>query len=599
MQNFETVLRCEQKPFDQRKSTFHTMNITFADLSYSVRTSVFTKERKQLLSNVCGDFRSGELTAIMGPSGAGKSTLMDILAGITTLNVTGSIQVNGIERDVATFRRSSAYIMQDDNLQVLLSVQEAMDIAADLKLDISTHDKQRVINGILKELGLDVARQTLTKCLSGGQRKRLSIALELISNPPIMFLDEPTSGLDSVTSHQCFELMKSLARQGRTIVCTVHQPSAMIFEMIDHLYVIAQGHCVYAGSPANVVIYLKGLGLRCPTYHNPADYLLEVTSGEHGDHLTQLANTSANGKRHEWRKYSVMSIDHKYGSTISNAIGSWRQISTLMRCNATKLSRDKILTYARLSISFFVALLTGTACYGQGKDAANVLYNIGLLSFTEQFLMFLSMNNSLIFFSLELPTLRREYFNRWYTLHSYFLANRLADLPIELIAITSYSVVIYFLSGQPHDSTRLGMFLLSLVLVCLVSQAIGLLIGACFTVRTAAILGPIAVVPAMLLSGFFVQPQDVQRPLKWLFDLSFCKYARDGLIYAMYGLDRPRMACSETEYCHFSSPKVVLKAFDATHVNYWFSMSVMCGFYVVLNAMAYFALRLRLKIQFQ
>ncbi|XP_063244675.1 ATP-binding cassette sub-family G member 4-like, partial [Bacillus rossius redtenbacheri] len=191
-----------------------------------------------------------------------------------TRGVSGAVLTNGLPRQPRLFHKLSAYIQQEDLLQPRLTALEALQVAADLKLgrELTAPQRAAAVEELLGCMSLKECCDTRTERLSGGQRKRLSVALELVNNPPVIFLDEPTTGLDVVTMKKCIMFLKTLARQGRTIVCTVHQPSSSLFRQFDNVLVLARGRCVYHGSPGHVVHFLEAVDLPCPTSHNPADF---------------------------------------------------------------------------------------------------------------------------------------------------------------------------------------------------------------------------------------------------------------------------------------------------------------------------------------
>ncbi|XP_005179745.1 ATP-binding cassette sub-family G member 1 [Musca domestica] len=281
------------------------IDIEFENIRYTVKKFSFAEKKfvaKEILHGINGSFRSGELTAIMGPSGSGKSTLLNVMTGFRCSGVSGNVRVNGtpIATTSQKFRELSCYIHQDDLLRPQLTVGETMMLATHLKLGfkISKQEKVRLVKHILSLLGLEHRYNVKAGKLSGGQKKRLAIALELISNPSVLYLDEPTTGLDSSSCSQCISLLKKLAALGHTIVCTIHQPSALIFEMFDKLYTVVEGHCMYQGPVKELIPFLADQNLMCPSYHNPADFLLEVAVGDYERDLEKLIN-AANKKYFE------------------------------------------------------------------------------------------------------------------------------------------------------------------------------------------------------------------------------------------------------------------------------------------------------------
>ncbi|XP_017095715.2 ATP-binding cassette sub-family G member 4 [Drosophila bipectinata] len=584
------------------------VDMEFKELSLTVNLG-FKRGSKEILHNVCGKFPGSQLIAIMGPSGAGKSTLLDALSGFKTTGVDGSILLNGRRRDLPSFRRMSCYITQDDRLQPLLTVNENMHIAADLKLGdtVSYEEKESRIEDILLLLGLYNHDQTLTVRLSGGQKKRLSIAMELINNPTVMFLDEPTTGLDSSSCTKVLELLKRLTSQGRTIICTIHQPTAKLFQIFDQVYVLSAGNCVYQGSTQKLVPFLQSVELPCPMYHNPADYIIELACGEYGfDKIDTLKSATENGSCLTWfnnpssvlraetlmRKFPIP----KKSKTRSLEDTSYtNQCSVLLRRGYIKAKRDTTMTHLRIGVNIAVAALFGAMYDHTGREGSRVLDNYNLLFAILMHHSMTTMMLTVLTFPIELSILIKEHFNRWYSLKAYYTAMTLVDLPVSILSCFLFTVIVYLWSYQPMEWVRFWMFFVISLMTVFVGQSFGLMIGAWFDVTNGTFLAPVLTIPMMMFAGFGVTLRDLPSYLKWGSHISYLRYGLEGFIAAIYGLDRGTLACDEALYCHYRYPKKFLEEITMRGDQFWNDVIALTLMIVIFRLASYMILKAKIK----
>eukprot|EP01053_Blabericola_migrator_P003058 Blabericola_migrator_1__3057@NODE_1891_length_3602_cov_51_942291_g976_i1_p2_GENE_NODE_1891_length_3602_cov_51_942291_g976_i1NODE_1891_length_3602_cov_51_942291_g976_i1_p2_ORF_typecomplete_len523_score42_29ABC_tran/PF00005_27/8_3e28ABC2_membrane/PF01061_24/3_2e19AAA_21/PF13304_6/2_6e08AAA_21/PF13304_6/1_6e03SMC_N/PF02463_19/0_33SMC_N/PF02463_19/0_00046AAA_15/PF13175_6/0_001T2SSE/PF00437_20/0_00017T2SSE/PF00437_20/76AAA_29/PF13555_6/2_6e05MMR_HSR1/PF01926_23/0_00028AAA_33/PF13671_6/0_00063RsgA_GTP len=273
------------------------------DLTVEVGTK--SHEPRVILNHVQVVFQPCKLYAIMGPSGSGKTTFLNAIAGRTRTRITseppvdkrlspgctrltGRLYLNGCSVSGADIQRHSRYVMQRDELMPFLTVEETITFGAKLKLkSASAQEIATSVERVIHELALEGCRHViignaLKKGVSGGQKKRVAIALELLDDPQLIFLDEPTSGLDSSLAFDIIKILAKMAHSGRTVVATIHQPRSQIYSLFDNLLLLSLGDVMYQGPASDATNYFRDLGYHCPATFNAGDFLLDLLTPKEG-----------------------------------------------------------------------------------------------------------------------------------------------------------------------------------------------------------------------------------------------------------------------------------------------------------------------------
>ncbi|RWS10609.1 ABC transporter-like protein 12 [Dinothrombium tinctorium] len=551
--------------------------------------------RKVILDRQSGGIYGGQLTAIIGPSGAGKSTLLESLAGRRRKGLRGEILVvydsDYIERGS---RIKVAFIGQKDHVIEVLTVRETLLFATQLKNYNRIQNRyyhQRLVNSILKELNLEICADVRVSKISGGQLKRLSFGIELISGPDILMLDEPTSGLDSSSAFQCILLLrkltdlknKELSCKPPAIICSIHQPSARVLNIFHQIYVLSyDGRCLYQGSPYALLSHLSRFNLHCPHFHNPADYIIEIASGDYGlDPINKLAIAECNREIDILNEEKMLLSCSKFIITsnptkmkqvrvpISKVIEKlkkqpfpyFRHTWLLLKRTYFSTIRDPKLTWFRISQAIFIGLLMSylydypigeadgclpTATNLNNKEAvivptlAGTQDNISFIFFITLFTVMASMMPTVLTFPSEVAVLIQERNNGWYSCWVYYWTKVLADSPYQILITIMFCCIIYPMTGQIHSYWRFAMFNFIMILVATIAQCVGMLFGTLYvkSVQNAVFMAPLSMAPMFLLSGFFGKISKIPIVMKPIAYSSYVKYAFEALIVTFYGYDR-------------------------------------------------------------
>ncbi|KAI8118946.1 ATP-binding cassette sub-family G member 1 [Lucilia cuprina] len=613
MDEIESVERLQNdtKSEFQILPTGYKVNIEFSNLTYEVPDH--KQGMKPILKNINGQFQSKQLSVIMGTSGSGKTTLINLLAGYRINKTSGIININNRPQNLKQFHKMSRYILQHDHVSPHFTVMESMIFAAKLKLNayFNEDEREEEINKVLNILHLKNQANTKVSKLSGGEKKRLydfCLALELLNIPTVLFLDEPTTGLDEFSAMQCISILRCLVASGRTIICSIHAPSARMFQMFDHVYILADGECVYQGSTTNVLPYVTNIGFECPITYNPADFIIEVAAREYGDFHEKMVNEVKNGKIYNWLPVEQKQIEYLNSSKLEefeleinpnlykHRTTPWLlEYRILSRQMLTQMWRDKSYIKLKIFIKLFLAFFISVVYTGIGTNATMLIYNYHLTFLTAISFIFLSMCPMLAHVPLEMNYLRREHFNQWYRLSSYFMALITTQLPDIFLLGTICSALLYFSTDQPMELYRFILFALVTILTSMTASSYGLAISSRLNLLNSLFLGPCIISCWVIFANHSVGNPNLSTFEKILMYSGYIRHSVEGFMSALFDFNRADSICPPDEvFCMLKKPRYLKKLVGFENLNYVHSILYLIGFYIFFNIFAYVNFKCRL-----
>mmetsp|Transcript_20390 Transcript_20390/g.49326 ORF Transcript_20390/g.49326 Transcript_20390/m.49326 type:complete len:724 (-) Transcript_20390:11-2182(-) len=505
------------------------------------------KEYQTILKEVSGYFPAGKFTAIMGASGAGKTTLLNAVAGEAAGGqLSGQVLVNGGSVDSTTMRKLRAFVFQDDVMLGTMTVREVINMSARLRLppEMPIEEKLQRVDQVIEILHLERCAETIMGYagerggISGGERKRTGIAIELITNPSVVFLDEPTSGLDTYTAHSVCSTLKQLALAGRTVVATIHQPSSDIFHMFDNLTILAHGSILYQGEARASLAYFAEKGLPCPEDVNPADHIfMRILNDQDAETVEQrqaaavrvenlLKDYKSSSRYQEVEVQARVKGVQMQGQALGGSASVATQMSVLCKRAFSNMLRNKLLLRAKLGQSIFMALLVGLIFRDLKLTQQSIQDRTGAMFFVSVNVTFSATFGVLSAFGNERTVFERERSVGMYTTLAYFCSKILVELPMNIIFPFIQGTIAYWLIGfQPFVGKWL-VWCINFVLLNNVGTAFGITIACTFkSLEVTLAVAPLFILPLMLFSGFFVSSTGIPVYFDWIKHISPMKYS--------------------------------------------------------------------------
>lgn len=437
--------------------------LTFKDVTVSTKGN----PPKILLNNVSGQITGG-FWAIMGASGGGKTTLLSTLSlrlDTNYMNIEGDMRLNGQQYDKRFLKAVSAYVMQDDLLHAELTVYETMYYAAQLRLiDVNEQGREDRIKEVITMMGLDHCRDVIIgdskrKGISGGERKRVCVGMELLRRPKLLFLDEMTSGLDSSTSLKLCTTLKQIADRGEcTVICTIHQPQQKIFELFDNLILMKKGAIFYQGSAMKCIRFMETLGHPLPPGENPADHFLDII-------------TPRGDNQHEGQVLTVpidltLGVNMNFYDDNLDFSRSWLdQFIILTGRNLKQYWRNRDVIFMNIAITLLIATFISQGIWNDiGTDQKSNTTRLPSLFFACVSQGIVASLQSVNSFPGERALVMRERANGSYYVSSYFAAKTVSDLLTQVWYPIMFTCVVYPEVGYQPDARKFFIYMMFMIM---------------------------------------------------------------------------------------------------------------------------------------
>lgn len=500
---------------------------------------------KSLLSSVSASLAPGTLTAILGGSGSGKTTLLNTISSriaSSRLSQSGSVLFNS-QPGIENIR--SAYVMQTDILLPTLTARETLQYSADLRLPppSTAVERKRVVDEVIMELGLKEAADTrvgnhVNRGLSGGEKRRVSLGVQMLANPSVLFLDEPTTGLDASSAFQLVRTLKNLAAKGRTVVVTIHQPRSEIWGLFDNLILLSRGSPVYSGPMPGCLPWFEELGFQTPAFVNPAEYLIDLAAVDNrspeleAESMARVGRLKAAWKDESAKRFAATEkivTTTAHGLTIRRSMHATpftRQLRVMTSRTFKTTCRDPMGMMAAIMQAIIMGLCTGYIFYQLGRDQAGIRSRQGFLYITSSLEGYLFLVFEVYRLTQDMAVFDREHSEGCATALPFLVSRRLArlvteDFPVPLI----FAVISYWMAGLDRDAERF----LTYFAIVLINQYIAVTCATCCVTASrnfsgASLIANLVFTLQSMACGYFIQSNSIAVWLRWLKYLTYTYY---------------------------------------------------------------------------